>query len=161
MDVVPTTAATSTRGSRPRSRRRPAVTERARFYFRDGRGADGELPPNNWQAMFGGSAWTRTTDADGTPGQWYLHTFTPWQPDFDWDSTPTWSSTSTTMLRFWFDRGVDGFRIDAVTVLGKAPGAARRPRRRRPASPRLQRPSTTRTPCSGRAATTSGVTGAG
>lgn len=95
--------------------------ERARFFFRDGRGEHGELPPNNWSAVFGGPAWSRTTNPDGTPGQWYLHTFTPWQPDFDWDC-PDVAEHFDDMLRFWFDRGVDGFRADAVTVVGKAPG---------------------------------------
>ena len=99
----------------------PGSAQRARFYFRDGRGEHGELPPNNWKAIFGGSAWSRTTDPDGSPGQWYLHTFSPWQPDFDWDS-PDVVQHFDDMLRFWFDRGVDGFRVDAVTVLGKAPG---------------------------------------
>lgn len=94
----------------------PRSAERARFYFRDGRGADGSEPPNNWQAMFGGSAWTRVPD-----GQWYLHSFTPWQPDFDWDNEDV-AAMFDTVLRFWFDRGIDGFRVDAVTHLGKAPG---------------------------------------
>jgi alpha-glucosidase len=95
--------------------------ERSRFYFRDGKGQHGELPPNNWRAIFGGPAWSRTIDPNGTPGQWYLHTFSPWQPDFDWDS-PDVVAHFDSMLRFWFDRGVEGFRVDAVTVLGKAPG---------------------------------------
>ena len=95
--------------------------ERARFYFHEGRGEGGSEPPNNWRAVFGGSAWTRTTNPDGTPGQWYLHTFTPWQPDFNW-SNPEVVDHFDDVLRFWFDRGVDGFRVDAVAVVGKAPG---------------------------------------
>ena len=62
----------------------PGSPERARYLFRDGKGEHGELPPNNWDSVFGGPAWTRTTNADGTPGQWYLHLFDPKQPDFDW-----------------------------------------------------------------------------
>ena len=93
----------------------PSSVERARFYFRDGVGADGSSPPNNWLAMFGGSAWTRVPD-----GQWYLHSFTPWQPDFDWANEDV-AAMFDAVLRFWFDRGIDGFRVDAVTHLGKAP----------------------------------------
>ena len=99
----------------------PGSSERARFYFREGRGAHGELPPNNWTAVFGGSAWTRITEPDGTPGQWYLHVFTPWQPDFDWENEDV-KEHFDRVLRFWFDRGVDGFRVDAVGVVGKADG---------------------------------------
>ncbi|OXM61271.1 glycoside hydrolase family 13 protein [Amycolatopsis vastitatis] len=82
--------------------------ERARFLFRDGRG---DQPPNNWQSVFGGPAWTRVTEPDGTPGQWYLHLFTREQPDFDWRH-PDVLAYFDDVLRFWFDRGVDGFRID-------------------------------------------------
>ena len=95
--------------------------ERARFYFRDGTGAHGESPPNNWTAIFGGPAWTRITEPDGTPGQWYLHVFTPWQPDFNWENEDV-ADHFDRMLRFWFDRGVDGFRVDAVGVVGKTEG---------------------------------------
>jgi alpha-glucosidase len=94
---------------------------RARFWFRDGKGEHGELPPNNWTAVFGGPAWTRVTEPDGTPGQWYLHVFTPWQPDFNWESEDVQDHFDR-MLRFWFDRGVEGFRVDAVGVVGKAEG---------------------------------------
>jgi len=94
----------------------PGSPARARFYFRDGRGAHGELPPNNWTAMFGGSAWTRVAD-----GQWYVHSFSPWQPDFDWDSEEV-AAMFDDVMRFWFDRGIDGFRVDAVSHLGKASG---------------------------------------
>src|SRR5689334_16108693 len=55
--------------------------ERARYIFRDGRDG-GEQPPNNWQSLFGGPAWTRITEPDGSPGQWYLHLFDTSQPDF-------------------------------------------------------------------------------
>jgi alpha-glucosidase len=92
--------------------------QRARFVFRDGLGADGELPPNNWRCNFGGLAWTRVTEPDGTPGQWYLHLFDPTQPDFDWRH-PDVPALFDRVLRFWFDRGVDGFRIDVAHGLIK------------------------------------------
>ncbi len=55
----------------------PGSAERSRFWFRPGRGADGSLPPNDWQSIFGGPAWSRVTSPDGTPGEWYLHLFAP------------------------------------------------------------------------------------
>ncbi|QKV73426.1 glycoside hydrolase family 13 protein [Amycolatopsis sp. Hca4] len=93
----------------------PGSPERARFVFRDGRGDE---PPNNWQSVFGGPAWTRVTEPDGTPGQWYLHLFTREQPDFDWRN-PEVLAYFDDVLRFWFDRGVDGFRIDVCHGLIK------------------------------------------
>lgn len=94
---------------------------RQRFHFRNGRGQDGELPPNNWQSVFTGSAWTRTRMADGMPGQWYLHSFDSTQPDFNWQH-PAVRQHFREVLRHWFDRGVDGFRIDVAAMLLKAPG---------------------------------------
>ena len=91
----------------------PGSAARARYVFRDGRGAHGELPPTDWQSVFGGSAWTRVPD-----GQWYLHLFTPEQPDFDWDNEEVRADFRTT-LRFWSDRGVDGFRVDVAHALAK------------------------------------------
>lgn len=99
----------------------PHSPERALFHFRDGRGEGGDEPPNNWPAMFGGPAWTRTTDPDGSPGQWYLHLFAPEQPDWDW-TNPAVATEFDDVLRFWFDRGVDGFRVDVATAMAKAPG---------------------------------------
>ena len=91
---------------------------RNRFYFRDGRGPDCELPPTDWLSIFGGPAWTRTANLDGTPGQWYLHLFDSSQPDFNWDCDDVRVEFDS-ILRFWFDRGVDGFRLDAIPALGK------------------------------------------
>lgn len=91
----------------------PGSDARGRFLFRDGRGAGGELPPNNWPSVFGGPAWTRVTEPDGRPGQWYLHAFDPGQPDFNWRN-PEVADYFEQVLRFWFDRGVDGFRIDVA-----------------------------------------------
>jgi alpha-glucosidase len=99
----------------------PGSVERARFWFRPGRGVDGCEPPNNWKAIFGGSAWTRITEPNGEPGEWYLGVFTPDQPDWNF-SDPTVADHFDRMLRFWFDRGVDGFRADAVIYLGKVYG---------------------------------------
>lgn len=59
---------------------RPGSAERALFHFAEGRGAKGEIPPNNWRSIFGGPAWTRITEPDGSLGQWYLHAFAPEQP---------------------------------------------------------------------------------
>ena len=95
--------------------------ERERFYFRDGRGPDGSEPPNDWIAVFKGSAWTRVAEPDGSPGQWYLHVFSPPQPDWNWNH-PDVAEHFDRMLTFWFDRGVEGFRADAVPVLGKTDG---------------------------------------
>jgi alpha-glucosidase len=95
--------------------------ERARYLFRDGRGAGGDLPPNNWPAMFGGGAWERTTNADGSAGQWYLHLFAPEQPDWNWENAEV-ADEFDAILRFWFDRGVDGFRIDVANSMAKAAG---------------------------------------
>ncbi|MFI5840218.1 glycoside hydrolase family 13 protein [Catenuloplanes sp. NPDC051500] len=91
---------------------------RNRYVFRDGKGANGEEPPNDWSAVFGGSAWQRITEPDGTPGQWYLHLFDPAQPDLNWDN-PEIRADFVTTLRFWLDRGVDGFRVDVAHGLIK------------------------------------------
>jgi alpha-glucosidase len=98
----------------------PGSAERGRFWFRPGRGPGGDLPPNNWQSIFGGPAWTRVTAPDGTPGEWYLHLFAPQQPDFNW-ANPQVQAEFEAVLRFWFDRGVDGIRIDSAALLTKDP----------------------------------------
>ncbi|MEX5297621.1 glycoside hydrolase family 13 protein [Kocuria sp. CPCC 205292] len=99
----------------------PGAPERELFVFRDGRGASGQLPPNNWQSHFGGPAWTRVTEADGQPGQWYLHLFDSSQPDFNWDHEAVRQEFER-VLRFWLDRGVAGFRVDVAHALVKAGG---------------------------------------
>ncbi|WAC55033.1 alpha-amylase family glycosyl hydrolase [Gordonia sp. SL306] len=96
----------------------PGSSERARYIFRDGRGDDGDEPPNNWQSIFGGPAWTRVPDPDGTPGQWYLHIFAAEQPDLNWENPEVFDDLEKT-LRFWLDRGVDGFRIDVAHGMAK------------------------------------------
>ncbi len=98
----------------------PRSPERSRFWFRPGRGPGGDLPPNNWVSHFGGPAWTRVTEPDGRPGQWYLHLFAPQQPDFNWDNAEV-RDEFLSVLRFWLDRGVDGIRIDSAAILIKDP----------------------------------------
>ncbi len=98
----------------------PGSRERARYIFRDGRGPDGDLPPNDWQSVFGGPAWARVPGTGGTGGQWYLHLFAPEQPDLDWTNDEVRAEFES-ILRFWLDRGVDGFRIDVAHGLAKDP----------------------------------------
>lgn len=93
---------------------------RDRYMFRDGKGPHGNEPPNNWQSIFGGMAWTRVTD-NGVPGQWYLHLFDTKQPDLNWDS-PEVHAEMESVMRFWLDRGVDGFRVDVAHGMVKAAG---------------------------------------
>ena len=88
---------------------------RSRFHFYDGRGENGEMPPNNWISIFRGPAWTRTPD-----GQWYLHLFDSSQPDLNWDE-PAVEQAHHDILRFWLDRGVDGFRADVIHCIAKDP----------------------------------------
>ena len=94
----------------------PGSPERERYMFREGLGEHGELPPNDWESIFGGRAWTRVPD-----GQWYLHLFAPEQPDLNWDN-PEVRAEFRDVLRFWLDRGVDGFRIDVAHGMVKAEG---------------------------------------
>ncbi|MEV2236982.1 glycoside hydrolase family 13 protein [Micromonospora sp. NPDC049891] len=94
----------------------PGSPERARYLFADGKGDNGEQPPNDWESIFGGPAWTRVPD-----GQWYLHLFDPAQPDLNWRH-PEVRTEFEDILRFWLDRGVDGFRIDVAHGMIKAEG---------------------------------------
>ncbi len=87
--------------------------ERERYIFRDGLGENGELPPSDWPAAFGGIAWEPVGD-----GQWYLHSFAKEQPDFNWNHPDVHEEFLET-LRFWSDRGVDGFRVDVANMLAK------------------------------------------
>jgi len=96
----------------------PDSPERELFWFRSGRGPGGDLPPNDWQSIFGGPAWTRTSDPDGAPGDWYLHLFAAEQPDLDWEH-PRVRREFEDVLRFWLDRGADGVRIDSAALLTK------------------------------------------
>jgi alpha-glucosidase len=99
----------------------PGSPERERYLFRDGRGPGGHLPPNDWESIFGGPAWTRVTGPGGDGGQWYLHLFDSSQPDLNWEN-PEVRAEFDDVLRFWLDRGVDGFRIDVAHGMVKAAG---------------------------------------
>ncbi|WP_181312427.1 glycoside hydrolase family 13 protein [Nocardioides campestrisoli] len=92
----------------------PGSPARSRYLFRTGRGAGAEEPPNNWESVFGGPAWTRVEGTD----QWYLHLFDSTQPDLDWRN-PEVAQMFEGVLRFWLDRGVDGFRVDVAHGLFK------------------------------------------
>ena len=98
----------------------PDAPERRHYLFRPGRGPHGDEPPNNWESVFGGPAWTRVTEPDGRPGPWYLHLFDSSQPDLDWTDEAV-RVRFDEILRFWLDRGVDGFRIDVAHGLAKDP----------------------------------------
>ncbi|GAA3854009.1 glycoside hydrolase family 13 protein [Tessaracoccus defluvii] len=100
----------------------PGSAARERFWFRDG-GGRGEIPPNQWPSNFHGPTWSRVVEADGRPGQWYLHLFTPEQPDLNWTNPGVWEEHES-VLRFWFDRGVAGIRVDSAALLIKDPGLA-------------------------------------
>ncbi|MFC4948913.1 glycoside hydrolase family 13 protein [Pseudonocardia sp. GCM10023141] len=103
----------------------PGSPERARYHFRPGHGPDGNEPPNNWRSVFGGPAWTRVQDPHPSggyvPGEWYLHLFAAEQPDLNWTNPEVWADLEKT-LRFWLDRGVDGFRIDVAHGMSKPDG---------------------------------------
>ncbi|MGV9189436.1 glycoside hydrolase family 13 protein [Arcanobacterium canis] len=101
--------------------------ERAHYWFREGKGEDGNEPPNDWTSVFGGPAWTRVkdrADAPGSPwendGSWYLHLFDSSQPDLNW-TNPAVHEEFNSILRYWLDRGVDGFRVDVAHGLAKDP----------------------------------------
>ncbi|OII36942.1 alpha-amylase [Curtobacterium sp. MMLR14_014] len=113
VDIVPNHTSDQHEWFRAALASSPGSAERARYVFREGSGASGELPPSDWVSNFGGSAWTRVPD-----GQWYLHLFAPEQPDLDW-SNPEVRADFEDTLRFWSDRGVDGFRVDVAHGLAK------------------------------------------
>jgi alpha-glucosidase len=121
VDLVPNHCSDQHEWFKQALREGPGSPLRERFHFRPGKGAHGELPPNDWESIFGGPAWTRTTGPDGTPGEWYLHLFAPEQPDFNWDH-PAVHEEFRSVLRFWLDLGVDGFRVDVAHGLVKAAG---------------------------------------
>jgi len=93
----------------------PGAEARDLFWFRRGRGPGGALPPNDWKSVFGGPAWTQVAD-----GEWYLHLFAPEQPDLNWNNAKV-REEHEDVLRFWFDRGADGVRIDSATMPAKDP----------------------------------------
>ena len=99
----------------------PNTVQRERYVFREGTGSGGIHPPNNWLSIFGGPAWTRVVEPDGKPGQFYLHLFDAEQPDLNWENPEVFDDLEKT-LRFWLERGVDGFRIDVAHGMAKPPG---------------------------------------
>ncbi|OSC41625.1 glycoside hydrolase family 13 protein [Mycobacterium decipiens] len=121
MDVVPNHTSSAHPWFQAALAAAPGSPARERYFFRDGRDPDGTLPPNNWESVFGGPAWTRVVEADGTPGQWYLHLFDTEQPDLNWDNSDVFDDFEKT-LRFWLERGVDGFRIDVAHGMAKPEG---------------------------------------
>ena len=96
----------------------PGSAARNRYIFRDGKGPNGELPPTNWPSHFAPSAWSHESTQGGKYNQWYCHLFAPEQPDFNWDNREVEEDFLKT-LKFWADRGVDGFRIDVAHALKK------------------------------------------
>ena len=76
--------------------------------------APGGGPPNNWGSCFGGSAWSY----DPASGQYYLHLFTPEQPDLNWEN-PAVRDGVFDMMDFWFGKGIDGFRMDVISMISK------------------------------------------
>jgi alpha-glucosidase len=113
VDLVPNHTSSEHPWFRQAAAARPGSPERSRYLFRAGKGRGGDRPPNNWQSVFGGPAWTRVPD-----GEWYLHLFDASQPDLDWRN-PEVPAMFEDVLRFWLDRGVDGFRIDVAHGLFK------------------------------------------
>ncbi|MET3946836.1 alpha-glucosidase [Arthrobacter sp. UYCu512] len=107
----------------------PGSPERDMYHFVPGQVdmSDGggnvaaDIPPNNWQSVFGGRAWSRATPGSATDTDWYLHLFSAGQPDWNWRN-PAVSDYFDGVLRFWFDKGVDGLRIDVAHALFKADG---------------------------------------
>jgi alpha-glucosidase len=142
VDLVPNHSSDAHRAFQAALAAGPGDPARDRYLIRAGRGPHGDDPPNNWISVFGGSAWTRLADArrfptpdggagpgaaaetgDGegaqrAPAEWYLHLFAPEQPDWNW-ADPVVRADHEATLRFWLDRGVDGFRIDVSHGLVK------------------------------------------
>jgi alpha-glucosidase len=121
VDIVPNHTSSDHKWFQEALAAKPGSKERDRYMFRDGKGENGDLPPNNWEAVFGGPAWHRITEADGTPGQWYLHLFAVEQPDLNWENQEVKDHLED-VLKFWLDRGVDGFRIDVAHGMVKEAG---------------------------------------
>jgi alpha-glucosidase len=116
IDLVPNHSSSEHEWFQKALKAAPGSKERSYYHFKDGRGENGELPPNNWQSMFGGPAWTRVED-----GQWYVHLFDSSQPDLNWEN-PIVRQEFEDILRFWLDRGVDGFRVDQPHAMAKEQG---------------------------------------
>ncbi|MBD8080237.1 alpha-amylase family glycosyl hydrolase [Cellulosimicrobium arenosum] len=120
IDVVPNHVSAAHEWFRSALAAGPGSAERERFWFHPGKGEGGAEMPTHWVSDFQGTTWTRTTNPDGTPGEWYLHLFTPQQPDLNW-THPDVRHEHEEILRFWFDRGAAGIRIDSAALLVKDP----------------------------------------
>ena len=121
LDIVPNHSSNLHEWFQEALKSAPGSPERSRYWFKDGMGEHGEIAPNNWRSVFGGPAWERVIEADGKPGQWYLHLFAVEQPDFNWDNKEV-RDYFEMVLKFWLDRGVDGFRIDVAHGMVKLAG---------------------------------------
>jgi alpha-glucosidase len=122
LDVIPNHTSSQHEWFQAALNSAPGSPERDRYHFRHGRGPAGAEPPNNWRSVFGGPAWTRAPNPAGTgEAQWYLHLFSPDQPDLNWDNDEVWTDLEKT-LRYWLDRGVDGFRIEVAHGMSKPHG---------------------------------------
>lgn len=113
VDIVPNHTATKHVWFQEALKAGRGSAARERYIFREGRGENGELPPNNWQSFFGGPAWEQVAD-----GQWYLHIFAKEQADLNWKNPEVHEDFKKT-LRFWSNHGTDGFRIDVAHGLAK------------------------------------------
>ncbi|MEP6815127.1 MAG: glycoside hydrolase family 13 protein [Marmoricola sp.] len=118
VDVVPNHTSQDHPWFRAALAARTGSPARDRYLFRPGKGPGGDLPPNNWDSVFGGPAWTRVPDGPAEAAQWYLHLFDSTQPDLNWHNPEVTADFEQT-LRFWLDRGADGFRIDVAHGLFK------------------------------------------
>ena len=117
-DIVPNHSGSGHKWFQEALQAAPGSPERDRYIFRDGKGEHGEIRPSELASHFGPTAWTRITEPDGTPGQWYMHLFASEQPDWNWDNEEVREDFRKT-IKFWCDRGVDGFRVDVAHALMK------------------------------------------
>jgi alpha-glucosidase len=121
VDIVPNHTSTENELFRQAVAAGPGSPERELFHFVESPDATGETPPNNWISVFGGMSWSRADPHSTVDTQWYLHLFSPGQPDWNWENPKVWDYFDG-VLRFWFDRGADGIRIDVAHGLFKAEG---------------------------------------
>jgi alpha-glucosidase len=117
-DLVPNHSGSGHKWFQDALKAAPGSPERDRYIFRDGKGANGEIRPSELRSHFGPTAWTRITEPNGEPGQWYMHLFASEQPDWNWDNEEVKADFRKT-VKFWCDRGVDGFRVDVAHALVK------------------------------------------
>lgn len=118
IDIVPNHSGSGHKWFQEALKAAPGSPERDRYIFRDGKGEHGEIRPSELASHFGPTAWTRITEPDGTPGQWYMHLFASEQPDWNWDNEEVRADFRKT-IKFWCDRGVDGYRVDVAHALIK------------------------------------------